>query len=279
MQIESMSSAAARLHGRRVQSQRELQNVFADVLAASGQAGFLSAEPTGTDVASHEQISETWQTWLETDGYTRYRNMESPSETWDAFNHLMLEALDANAYAAPQAFLTQLDSSQLSTIQHIHHLAEPIAVDQLNMEGSLNLLLPPPAQVDLNNDGLTQSGAAQTIRFPDSRTPRAAADAWYEATASLTPAERSLRELQMKTDVLFANIHLDADGRFSHRSEPGDADWVNPMADPNYSYVSKTRDILESIEYFKNQTPPEQYARDRQFWSEFQSALRKQGAR
>lgn len=279
MQIDSMSSAAASLQNRRVQSQRELQNVFADVLAAAGQPGFLSAEPTTSDVPSNEQISESWQTWLATDGYSRYREMESAGEQWGAFNELMIAAVDANAYAAPQAYLKQLDPDQLSTIQNIHHLADPIAVDQLTLEGSLNLLLPPPAQVDLDHDGLTQSGAAQTIRFPDSRTPRAAADAWYEATASLTPAERATRELQMKTDVLFANIHLDAEGRFSHRSEPGDADWVNPMADSDYSYVSKTRDMLESIEYFKFQTPPEQYARDRSFWSSFQSALLEQGAR
>ncbi len=278
MQIDSTSSGPLSLQERRVQSQRELQNVFAEVLAAAGQQGFVSAEPTTSDVPPQEQISETWQAWLATDGYTRYRDLESAAETWDAFNTLMLQAADANAYAAPQAYLKQLDASQLRTLQHIHRLAEPIAVDQLSAEGSLNLLLPPPAQVDLDYDGLTQTGIGQSIRFPDSRTPRAAAEAWYNATASLTEAERSLRVLQMKSDVLLANIHLDAQGRFSHQTEPGDPNWVNPMADPQYSFVSKTRDVLESIEYFKYQTPPEQYARDRKFWSEFQSALLAEGA-
>jgi len=283
MEIESTSSVVATIQIRRVQSQRDLQSVFSDVLAEAGREGFRSAEPTTGDAPTSEEITNTWKNWLAVDGRSRYRGVDradqkTVDQSLDTFNALLIQAVDANAYAAPEAFLGQLDASQLSAIQQVHHLAQPINVDQLNLEGSLNLLLPPPAQVDLDNDGLTQSGVGQSIRFPDSRTPPATADAWYEATASLSSGERAIRELQMKVDVLFANIHLDAEGRFSHRTEPGDPDWVNPMASPDYSYVNKTRDTLASIEYFKSQTPPAQYARDLQFWSEFQSALVAHGA-
>jgi len=271
-----------------------MQDLFSQMLADAGRQGYASARNNDAPAAANansadaadatasggaapsttaDNIAATWQGWISASGYKRYTSIASPQQTLDDFQNIMQQAHQANAYAAPQAFLSQLDPQQLETVQHVHHLAKPIRPGELSLEGSLNLLLPPPAQVDLNNDGLTESGIGVGFRFPDSRTPRAVADAWYETTDSLSFQERATRELQMKADTLFANIHLDENGRYSHTVEPGSPDWVNPMADPDYSYVQKTRQVLSSLEYFKHQTPPEQYARDKAFWTEFQSAL------
>ncbi len=109
------------------------------------------------------------------------------------------------------------------------------------------------------------------MKLPPNYRPRAVADAWEEATAGFS--ERMTRELQMTSDILLANIRVDDNGRFLSRSEPGDADFVNPMASSDYSYLNKARKAIESLEYFKGQTPPDQYARDHSFWTTFETAL------
>lgn len=295
MQIDSLldtgasRSTAGSPRQQQVRAERTLQGVFAEVLAAAGRQGYLSGtapaspSPDANTVADAnaepEAITAAWQDWLTVGrGAMRYRDVQAPQQLFDSFHDIMLQASRQNAYAAPQAFLRGLNDQQLATVQQMHHLAQPIEVEPLTAEGAMNLLLPPVAQVDVDHDGLTESGAAYTLRFPDSRTPAAVADAWYEATADLSPAERSLREMQMKIDVVLANFHVDSQGRFSHRVAPGDPDWVNPMADPKYSFGEQTRRQLESIEYFKHQTPPEQYQRDRRFWTHFQASLQNAGA-
>lgn len=273
MSVHSISSLGVSSFDRQVAADAAIQGMFAEVLAAAGKQGFVSAGtiPNGA-AATPTEISHSWQDWLSATGGPRYRDLDNSMQTLSKYNDLLLKAQQQNAYAAPTAFLRQLDSSELRTLQHINHLAQPIDLNGLSEEGSLNLLLPPPAQVDLNGDGLTQSGATYSIRFPDSRTPRAVVDAWNTATKDLPPGEKLTRELQMKHDVLLANVHVDAVGRVT-RVEPGQPGFVNPQADPSYSFINLARRTLASLDYFKQQIPPEQYARDRDFWSAFQSAL------
>ena len=279
MKIEPVSTGLVTANERRVQAERAVQDVFASVLAEVGQSGYASSESHAEQPPEGEQITASWQNWLSAAGQTRYSDQPDSQQTLEDFNALMLQAYETKAYATPKAFLSGLNTEQLQTVQNVHRLVEPIQVPELTEEGTLNLLLPPPAQVDLNHDGSTQSGVGTTIKFPDSRTPEAVADAWYESTTSLSFGERAHRELQVKSAVLLANIHLDENGRFSHQTEPGDPDWINPLADPDFSYVGQAEDILGSLEYFKNQTPPDQYQSGVKFWSEFHSALLAHGAK
>ncbi|MFI4876837.1 MAG: hypothetical protein ACIALR_15910, partial [Blastopirellula sp. JB062] len=151
-------------------------------------------------------------------------------------------------------------------------------VDGLTEEGAINLLIPRPAQVDLNYDGLTQSGIAYGIRFPDSRTPKNVAAAWEEATADLPPMEKAFFELQMKLPVLLANIEIDANGAFVRQREPGDHDFVNPMARADYSYLDVTQRHLDYLEEYRYQMPHQRYESGMQFWTDFQQLLQTHGS-
>jgi hypothetical protein len=265
--VNSVCSLGASSFDRQLAANVAIQGVFADVLAAAGMQGYISAGTIASDAeATPTEISQSWQDWVTNVGGSRYANREDSTQVVSKYNELLLKAQQQNAYAAPRAFLTQLDSSELGTLQRINNLAQPIDLNGLSDEGSLNLLLPPPTQVDLNGDGLTETGAATLIRFPDSRTSREVVDAWNTATRNLPPSEKMLRELQMKQEILLANIHVDAEGRVT-RVEPGQPGFVNPQADPKYSFIGLATRTLESLDYFRYQTPPEQYARDRDFWS------------
>ncbi|MEQ8786996.1 MAG: hypothetical protein RIC55_11880 [Pirellulaceae bacterium] len=278
MRIESSSPALPGIDARQRAADKSLQSVFAEVLAEAGREGWRSAPPLESEAPLEDAVTQTWNDWFQV-SRGRFDDLPaSPSQLQQDFGSLLVEAREAGAYAAPQAFLRTLSSERLETVRHVHRLAAPIQVDGLTEEGALNLLLPPAAQIDLNFDGLTQSGVGYGIRFPDSRTPPQVAEAWQAATADLDFGERAVRQLQMKSDVLLANIHVDAEGRFSHRVEPGDPAFVNPQAAPGYSFVQLTQDRLEAIELFKNQTPPEQHQRDREFWTAFRRQLLQRGA-
>lgn len=146
--------------------------------------------------------------------------------------------------------------------------------NSLSEEGALNLLLPPAAQVDLNRDGLTQSGAAYSLKFPDSTTSVAVVAAWEKATDGMSQGERMTYELKMKLPVLLANIEIDQQGRFVRSREPGDPDFVNPMDSDSYSFDSAAQGWMDYLNYFKNQLDPARYAKDMEFWTTFQTALR-----
>lgn len=278
MNVTAVSAPGVPPRVRQLAAEANMQSVFAEVLAAAGETGFASAKPGARpeDVAPSD-IATAWQDWLAATGAARYQTLEQPQQTFENYQALLIHAAQQNAYAAPQAFLQQLSSSDLATLQRVNSLAEPIDLAGLSHEGALNLLLPPPAQVDRNGDGLTQTGAGYTVRFPDSRTPLAVVQAWNETTAGLPAGERMTRELQMKADVLLANLRVDSAGRVT-QIPVGAKEFVDPQAAANYSYQKKAQQALASVEHFRQQTPPEQYARDKSFWTAWQQALEKFGA-
>ena len=133
---------------------------------------------------------------------------EEKTELGDQFGEILLKAYREEAYVDPKAFLSGLSEGELETVQHVHWLADPIKVGSLTEEGALNLLMPPAAQVDLNHDSFTQSGAAYGFRFPDSTAPPEVVAAWDEATADLSPSDRMMYEFQMKLPVLIGEHRL-----------------------------------------------------------------------
>ncbi|MCA9131983.1 MAG: hypothetical protein KDA45_02465 [Planctomycetales bacterium] len=240
----------------------------------AGQPGYASAPALESDQPLDTQIQDSWESWFDTQLQGRYRRAQGATELGQQFGELALRAYQEGAYAAPKAFLSSLSQEELEVVQRVHWLAEPIQVNGLSEEGALNLLIPPAAQIDLDRDGLTRSGAANTIRFPDSTTPSEVARAWEEATAGLSPDEQSLYVLQMKLPVLLANFVIDDNGAYVRHYEPGDPEWVNPMAAADYSYEKVASDYLGYLEAFKNQIDLRRYAQDTAFWSDLQHRLR-----
>ncbi|MCC9604638.1 hypothetical protein LOC68_27025 [Blastopirellula sp. JC732] len=278
MQIDATSAAGATTAAKPASANEQLQSLFSEILEQTGRTGYASADDYSSDLTLAEDVRSSWENWFSPAKAASYAADYDPAQLKQDYGDLLVRALSEGGYEDPQNFLKSLSQSELATIQHVQRLADPIRVDGLNEEGALNLLIPPPAQVDLNFDGLTQTGLGLGIRFPDSRTPKNVADAWEEATADLSPQEKMHRELQMKLPVLFANMVIDDQGSFVRQREPGDVDWVNPMASGDYSYVDYTQQNLDYLQAYRYQMSPEQYEQGMQFWSTFQQLLKVQGA-
>ncbi|MCM2370272.1 hypothetical protein [Aporhodopirellula aestuarii] len=273
MQISDLSQTRSPLQQRRFEEKQEVQSVFSAVLESVGREGYESAAPTESAVPLEEQIQDAWDGWYQLERIGRYRHAEAPAELGGEFAAVIDRAYREGGYADPKRFLNTLSKDELKTVQNVHWLAESIDVNSLSEEGALNLLIPPAAQVDLNRDGLTQSGLAYGIRFPDSTTPKEVAVAFEDATAGLSEMETSLHVLHMKMPVLLANIHLNADGTFSHQVEPGDPEFRNPMLEEGYSYSDAAQSWIEYLDYFQVTMDTRRYESERAFWTDFQSRL------
>ncbi|MEX0795035.1 MAG: hypothetical protein WD045_17990 [Pirellulaceae bacterium] len=255
-----------------------LQSLFSEILIQQGRPGYASAEAHESEQPLDEQVQTAWSSWFGVETGGRYAQDADPATLKREYGDLLTRALEEEGYYDPESFLQTLSGEELEVVQMIHRLADPIDLAQLDEEGMLNLMLPPPAQIDLNFDGLTRVGLGFMIRFPDSRTPPAVVEAWNEATAELSPREKMTFQLQMKLPTLLANFVLNEDGSLSHARQPGDPDFVNPMASPDYSYLDLTGRQLESLELFKYQMQPERYESQTAFWTSFQQALADHGA-
>ncbi|MAT70523.1 MAG: hypothetical protein CMJ58_13480 [Planctomycetaceae bacterium] len=262
---------------------RQVQGVFSALLEAAGRSGYASAQSGRDTPLADNSAQAAWFDWFAVErGGGRYAS-ESTADAQQlrsGYGEILARAHAEGGYVAPFDFLRRLSQDELEIVQHVHRLAQPIDVGALNEEGALNLLLPPAAQVDLNHDGLTQAGAGMSLRFPDSNTPASVVDAWEEATAGLPPGERMMYELRMVLPTALANIHTDETGAFSHAVEPGDPEWINPLADPGYSYATATQQQLDGLDFALSlgSITRAQYDRQQGFWQGLQDALRERGA-
>lgn len=279
MEIATQPAKVQSLSQMRSAADKNVQNVFSEVLRGAGRSGFASAvegaEKGYVSQSLEERIQETWGDWFQTAQLGRYASPQTPTNLGESFGHILGKAYEQGGYVAPHTFLSSLSGTELTTVQRAHLLADPIQVDSLSEEGALNLLLPPAAQVDLNRDGLTQSGTAYSLKFPDSSTPPAVVQAWEQATDGMPEGERMTYELKMKLPVLLANIEIDQQGRYVRTREPGDPDFVNPMDSDSYSFDSVAQSWMDHLTYLQNQIDPAQYAKDMEFWTAFQGALRR----
>ena len=275
MKVESACASDCATQPRGRELDHHVQNVFSEVLAAAGREGYASAEPVAEDQPMAEQIIESWSAWFDGRCCSRATDAEALKQS---YGEILVRANEEGGYADPKAFLESLSSEELAVVQHVHSLADPIQVDSLSEEGAVNLLVPPPAQVDLNHDGFTRSGVAYGMKFPDSNTPPSVAQAWEEATEGMSFGELATYQLQMKLPLLTANIVCDENGRFLHQYEPGDPEFTNPMASSDYSYVQATQDRLDYLDTFRYQIPEEQYQEGTAFWTNLQERLIENGA-
>lgn len=279
MRIETHTSTPLTRLQKQDAAGEQLQNLFNEILTSAGRPGYASAEAYESENSIQDDIQQDWNDWFSVANTGNYPDDVDASSLPSDYGNLLVRSYNEGGYVDPQGFLKNLTKDELATVQHVNRLADPINVDELTPEAALNLLIPRPAQIDLNYDGLTQVGKGYMIRFPDSRTPEAVVNAWKETTADMDPMERSFYELQMKLPTLLANIQVDDQGRYVSHTEPGDPNWVNPQADSNYSYTELTEQMLDYLDYFQHQIPKQQYEQQRAFYSALQQSLLAHGAR
>lgn len=283
MKIDSLGSSGLLSPSQeKRQQEQDVQNIFSAMLAQFGRQGYVSAEApeqvTEEPQSVVKGLERSWDSWFTSELKGRYSQVENPAELKQAFGEIIVRAHEEGGYIDPKRFLENLSQEDLSIIQQVQHLAEPIRVSSLTEEGALNLLLPPATQVDLNNDGITQSGLANGLRFPSSNTPAAVVKAWDEATADMSPQEKMMAEFQMMLPMITANLEIDADGKFVKQYEPGDPEYRNPMAEAGYSFVDAAEKRLNALEFIKNEISSDRYERQKNFWEKFQASLKNQGA-
>ncbi len=161
---------------------RQVEDFYATLLGQFDKEGFASAAPVPEESLNDQSVRTTWNEWFDQLGITQYsfqagsgspsvRKDKTAADLRQDYGNILVDAFQKGGYASPQQYLRSLDRDQLSAIQQVHHLADPIDPQQLSPEASLNLILPPPAQVDENNDGLTAVGEAYTLRFPTAILP------------------------------------------------------------------------------------------------------------
>jgi hypothetical protein len=285
MQIQATSGGATSLlEPNSHRPDKQVQSVFAEVLAAVGRQGYVSAPKLDTRLDASSESGESlssdiqtaWNDWFGSVASGRYSHHENASEIRDEYGKLLQRAHAEGGYATPQQFLALLSPSELEVIQRVQNLAQPIDVSSLTEEGALNLLLPPATQVDMDGDGITMSGAGRGLRFPDSNTPAEVVRAWEEATAGMPVGDRMTYELRMASPVMMSNMHATTNG--ADRVEPGTPAWQNPRSAGDYSYVGTADQWLEYLDHFQSQMPREQYESQKDFWSKFRNLLDEYGA-
>ena len=273
MKVDAFSAGTFLQEARITDQDHHVQNVFSEILRAAGRRGYQSAEDVTDEQISAEGVKKAWEDWFQSQRSGRYAAVTSPEELKQGFGKVLSRAHAEGGYIQPKEFLKRLAAEELEAVQNAHWLADPIDVDSLTEEGALNLLLPGAAQVDANGDGLTQTGVAYGIKFPDSNTPASVVEAWEVATAGMDLRERMIYELQMKLPLLTANMHVDENGVYSHHYEPGDPEFRNPMAEAGYSYVQATQNQLDYLEFMKSRISTAEYDRQTEFWNRLQGLL------
>ena len=110
---------------------------------------------------------------------------------------VVARAEESGGFDDPLQFVRGLDQQELAALQHTHGLAAPINPDTLTEEGAYNLLVPANQSRDMDRNGLTTVGTAQSIVFPPHDAPQEFKDAWDSTVADLDPGMRMTMELRM----------------------------------------------------------------------------------
>ena len=165
MRIENQSSPTLTRQQKQHVAGEHLQNLFNEILTKAGQPGYSSAEAYESENVIEDDLRGDWNDWFSVANTGNYPDDVNAKALPGDYGELLVKSYSEGGYADPQSFLKNLTEDELATVQHINRLAKPIDVDELTPEAALNLLIPRPAQIDLNYDGLTQVGEAYLIRF------------------------------------------------------------------------------------------------------------------
>jgi hypothetical protein len=181
------------------------------------------------------------------------------------------EARSSVANHNAKSFLLGLTTEQLSLLQNVNHLGNPVDVNAISEEGAENLLVDRDHRVDLNNDGLTEVGAARLAQFPSSNTPPAVKDAWNAATGGLSEVERV--QFSFRFAATTDGIHL--------KNLPGgesDANESSPdFSSPSFDWTNFFDTFRYDIDTARSRNTPEYSNRLQGFLDRFQTELKIRG--
>jgi len=155
---------------------------------ASGSGSFAAAlaGEAATSAAS-ERLAE-FEAWKR--GYLKKGisedHRQDVEESAETYRQVLEKASAKGGYDDPQAFLKTLSATELTAVQHIHCLAEPIDPASLDKEGALNLLYAPGQGKDIDRDGFLSVGEAKTWQFPPTDAPDSVKQAWNKATQGMS---------------------------------------------------------------------------------------------
>lgn len=182
-------------------------------------------------------------------------------------------AVESAVQKNPKEFLKTLSPTEMDLLRRAHSLADPIDISSLSDEGAQNLLVEPGAAQDLDNNGLTMVGKANTIAFPPRNAPASFKAAWEEATEGMSFADIPMHLPFM---IGLANIHVDEKGAVT-AYEPTDPEWRNPFADANYDYSTKIKEIVSGIRYQHSlgQMTDDRYKQEMGFYSRLKAGMTK----
>lgn len=150
------------------------------------------------------------------------------TEDRQQFKSIIERARNENAFANPVKFVNSLSAKETEVLQRIHGFASPHSVKKTNIEGAINVLLPPNSAVDFNNDSIVQTGASRGFRFPPPNAPDVVHEAWEKATAGLSLKEKAIAQLPFVSLAFSANVQFNDAGEFVRLVEPGSPDFTNP---------------------------------------------------
>tara|TARA_R110002110_G_C13469647_1_gene720042 strand:+ start:24488 stop:25645 length:1158 start_codon:yes stop_codon:yes gene_type:complete len=232
---------------------------------------FLAGTNSAKETQEIQKLTNSFNSWESeylASGVGQDR-IKALSEHGDKFVGIMAKAVKENGYNNPQQFIKSLSTEELETLRVVSSLAESIKPDELGKEGALNLLLPRSEHQDLDNDGFTMNGIGRSWSFPPPNAPESVKLAWDEATSGMSPGDKMLAMIPFMPIL----IMMDSNGQV-HEVEPTEAN--NIYASKDFSYTGYVQDRLEALEYFRAQTPVEQYERQKEFLTKFLGALNNQ---
>jgi hypothetical protein len=240
--------------------QRALYSVSpGENFGAEFQANFARAKQameSGTADQADEALSQTLgQTQMES---AERRSLDKAAEF--QFAALLDKAYANKALDDPQAFLKSLNAGEMEQLRVQHGLADDIQVEGLSREGASNLLLPNGYSVDLNGDGLIETGRAMGGGFPPRDAPDKLKSAWFTATEKMDDGEVMSYALMMHDSVY--GMHIDG--------APAQIKPDDEMA----TYRDFVDNYLAAIKQNHSYMAPGQYERENSFFERLAGLMR-----
>lgn len=229
-QVGAAMAAVSKNIGSANQSSSAGGASFTDFLDATTS----KAKTAATNVTSAENnITDfrNWKTEYLKKGISEDHRIEV-NECSSGFEKLLAKASAQSGYDDPQAFVKSLSPDELTVLQHIHCLADPIKPDGLSKEGALNLLYSPDMAKDIDNDGFEMVGLAKTWQFPPVNAPESVKQAWQKTTANMSDDDKML--------LSGSFLPLSIEG-----VTPSDAAYISPDAD----YIKIVQQVLDGAKF------------------------------
>lgn len=161
------------------------------------------------------------------------------------FAEIVQHAASTGGFENPVDYIRSLSPDDIEVLRRVHSLAEPSGVRNTNVEGAVNLLLPPQNHTDLNNNGLVSTGAAVGFVFPPPNAPQSVKDAWEETTKNMSSDERLLASAHFLTASVSANIKFDSDGQAIGIYDHTDPEYTNIYGTTEGEWETLLSQLLE----------------------------------